>query len=32
MQQCGICFRIQEEGCEKRVEAEYIAPDLLPAR
>ena len=32
MQQCGICFTIQEEDHEKRVEAEYIAPDLLPAR
>jgi internalin A len=32
MQQCGICFTIQKEGHEKRVEAEYIAPDLLPAR
>jgi internalin A len=29
MQQCGICFRMDRE---KRVEAEYIAPDLLPAR
>ena len=32
MQQCGICFTIQREDHEKRVEAEYIAPDLLPAR
>jgi internalin A len=32
MQQCGICFTIQKEDQEKRVEAEYIAPDLLPAR
>src|SRR4051794_7150026 len=32
MQQCGICFTIQEEDHEKRVEAEYIAPDLLPVR
>jgi internalin A len=32
MQQCGICFTIQEEDREKRVEAEYIAPDLLPPR
>jgi internalin A len=32
MQQCGICFTIQKEDREKRVEAEYIAPDLLPAR
>ena len=32
MQQCGICFTIQKEDHEKRVEAEYIAPDLLPAR
>jgi internalin A len=32
MQQCGICFTIQREDREKRVEAEYIAPDLLPAR
>jgi internalin A len=30
MQQCGSCFIIQDH--EKRVEAEYIAPDLLPAR
>jgi internalin A len=32
MQECGICFTIQKEDREKRVEAEYIAPDLLPAR
>jgi internalin A len=32
MQQCGICFTIQKEDYAKRVEAEYIAPDLLPAR
>jgi internalin A len=32
MQQCGICFTIQKEDFEKRVEADYIAPDLLPAR
>jgi internalin A len=32
MKQCGICFTIQQEDHEKRVEAEYIAPDLLPAR
>ena len=32
MQQCGICFTIQKGDHEKRVEAEYIAPDLLPAR
>jgi len=32
MQQCGICFTVQKEDHEKRVEAEYIAPDLLPAR
>jgi internalin A len=32
MQQCGICFTIQQEHHWKRVEAEYIAPDLLPAR
>lgn len=32
MQQCGICFTIQEEDHDKRVEAEYIAPDLLPTR
>ena len=31
MQQCGICFIIQKEDREKRVEAEYIAPDLLPS-
>jgi internalin A len=30
MQQCGICFTIQKEDHQKRVEAEYIAPDLLP--
>jgi internalin A len=32
MQQCGICFTIQKEDYAKRVEAEYIAPDLLPLR
>jgi internalin A len=32
MQQCGMCFTIQKEDRKKRVEAEYIAPDLLPAR
>jgi internalin A len=32
MQQCGICFTIINEDREKRVEAEYIAPDLLPER
>jgi internalin A len=32
MQQCGICFTVQKEDHEKRVEAEYIAPDLLPTR
>ncbi len=32
MQQCGICFTIQRADHEKRVEAEYVAPDLLPAR
>jgi internalin A len=32
MQQCAICFPIQKEDREKRVEAEYIVPDLLPAR
>jgi internalin A len=32
MQQCGICFTIQEGDREKRVEAEYIAPDPLPKR
>jgi internalin A len=32
LQQCGICFTVQKEDREKRVEAEYIAPDLLPAR
>jgi internalin A len=32
MQQCGICFTIRKEDHEKRVEAEYIAPDLLPTR
>ena len=30
MQQCGICFTYRRG--EKDVEAEYIAPDLLPAR
>ena len=30
MQQCGICFTIQRGGPERRIEAEYIAPDLLP--
>jgi internalin A len=32
MQQCGICFTVQEGDHEKRLEAEYIAPDLLPER
>ena len=32
MQQCGICFTIQREDNERRVEAEYIAPALLPSR
>src|SRR5262249_41585645 len=32
MQQCGICFTIGMEDRETRVEAEYIAPDLLPER
>jgi internalin A len=32
MEQCGICFTIENEDDEMRVEAEYIAPDLLPAR
>jgi len=32
MQQCGICFTIQKEDYKKQVEAEYIAPDMLPAR
>jgi internalin A len=31
MEQCGICFTIQRVDHEKRVEVEYIAPDLLPA-
>ncbi len=30
MQQCGICFTYRRG--DKDVEAEYIAPDLLPAR
>jgi internalin A len=30
MQQCGICFTLQKEDHEKRIEAEYTAPDLLP--
>jgi internalin A len=32
MEQCGICFTLIKEDREKRVEAEYIAPDLLPER
>jgi internalin A len=32
IQQCGICFTIKKEDHQKRVEAEYISPDLLPAR
>jgi internalin A len=32
MQQCGICFTIQKEDHGKRIEADYIAPDLLPPR
>jgi internalin A len=30
MQQCGICFVIRQGG--RDIEAEYIAPDLLPGR
>jgi internalin A len=32
MEQCGICFTLIREDREKRVEAEYIAPDLLRER
>jgi internalin A len=32
MEQCCICFTLIKEDREKRVEAEYIAPDLLPER
>ena len=31
MQQCGICFRLRR-GDDRGLEAEYIAPDLLPGR
>jgi internalin A len=32
MEQCGICFTLRNSDREKRIEAEYIAPDLLPER
>ncbi|NEW99350.1 leucine-rich repeat domain-containing protein [Rhodopseudomonas sp. BR0G17] len=32
MESCGICFVHREAVPEKRIEAEYIAPDLLPDR
>jgi internalin A len=32
MRQCGICFTIHDQDRDKRVEAEYIAPDFLPDR
>lgn len=32
MEQCGICFKAREGDANKGIEAEYIAPDLLPGR
>jgi internalin A len=32
MRQCGICFQVRDGDREKGIEAEYIAPDLLPKR
>ncbi len=32
MQQCEICFKIRNEAPKADIEAEYIAPDLLPDR
>ena len=32
MESCGICFVRRPENQEQRLEAEYMAPDLLPAR
>ncbi|HEV7444242.1 MAG TPA: leucine-rich repeat domain-containing protein [Steroidobacteraceae bacterium] len=32
MQSCGICFEYRSAEHKKNVEAEYIAPDLLPER
>lgn len=32
MESCGICFVHRAAVLEKRIEAEYIAPDLLPDR
>jgi internalin A len=32
MESCGICFKVREEDDEAEIEAEYIAPDLLPDR
>jgi internalin A len=32
MQACGICFTHRRASPDKRIEAEYIAPDLLPLR
>jgi internalin A len=32
MEQCGICFTLRRSDREQRIEAEYVAPDLLPER
>ena len=32
MRSCGICFQVREEDREAGIEAEYVAPDLLPDR
>jgi internalin A len=32
MESCGICFEVREEDEKAGIEAEYIAPDLLPER
>jgi internalin A len=32
MQQCGICFVFRKGDQKKGIEAEYIAPDMLPGR
>jgi internalin A len=32
MQSCGVCFEYRRSEQDKNIEAEYIAPDLLPER
>ena len=32
MESCGICFKVRDGDEKARIEAEYIAPDLLPER